>query len=162
MERVKSILLKDKHQTRRFCAFALVLILMAILVPDKFFTVRNFQSMATQFPELGFLTIAAALVLIAGGIDLSVCGTAVLSGIVAARILDSNGSSEAGLGVVILAVAVALLVGLVCGVLNAILVARFGIATHRRKHGYKQTYHSRSPCPFVRLMHETTFLSQAK
>ena len=128
MERIKSVLFKDKHQTRLFCAFALVLILMAILVPDKFFTVRNFQSMATQFPELGFLTIAAALVLITGGIDLSVCGTAVLSGIVAARIMDSNGSSEAGLGVVVGAVAAALLVGLCCGVLNAILVARFGIA----------------------------------
>ena len=128
MERVKSILLKDKHQTRLFCAFALVLILMAILVPDKFFTVRNFQSMATQFPELGFLTIGAALVLITGGIDLSVCGTAVLSGIVAARILAGNGGPEAGMGVVIGAVAVAILIGLVCGVLNAILVARFGIA----------------------------------
>ena len=64
MERIKSVLTKDMHQTRLFCAFALVLVLMAIIVPDKFFTVRNFQSMATQFPELGFLTIGAALVLI--------------------------------------------------------------------------------------------------
>jgi len=128
MERIKSVLTKDMHQTRLFCAFALVLVLMAIIVPDKFFTVRNFQSMATQFPELGFLTIGAALVLMTGGIDLSVCGTAVLSGIVAARILASNGGPEAGIGVVVGAVAAALLVGLVCGVLNAILVARFGIA----------------------------------
>ncbi len=128
MERIKSILLKDKHQTRLFGAFALVLILMAIFSPDKFYTVRNFQSMASQFPELGFLTIAAALVLMTGGIDLSVCGTAVLSGIVAARILVSNGGPDAGIATVVIAVAVALLVGLVCGVLNAILVARFGIA----------------------------------
>ena len=71
MERIKSVLTKDLHQTRLFCAFALVLVLMAIIVPDKFFTVRNFQSMASQFPELGFLTIAAALVLMTGGIDLS-------------------------------------------------------------------------------------------
>lgn len=128
MQRIKSAFTKDMHQTRLFCAFVLVLVLMAIFSPDKFFTVRNFQSMASQFPELGFLTIAAALVLITGGIDLSVCGTAVLSGIVAARILVGNGGTEAGLGTVLLAVGAALVVGLLCGVLNAILVARFGIA----------------------------------
>ena len=116
MERMKSALTKDMHQTRLFGAFALVLILMAIFCSEKFFTVRNFQSMATQFPELGFLTIAAALVLMTGGIDLSVCGTAVLSGIVAARILVANGGPDAGMGVVIGAVAVALLIGLCCGV----------------------------------------------
>ncbi len=128
MERIKSALTKDMHQTRLFGAFILVLVLMAIFSPDKFYTVRNFQSMASQFPELGFLTIAAALVLMTGGIDLSVCGTAVLSGIVAARILVNAGGTEASLSTVILAVAVALVVGLACGVLNAILVARFGIA----------------------------------
>lgn len=128
MQRIKSAFTKDMHQTRLFCAFVLVLVLMAIFSPDKFFTVRNFQSMASQFPELGFLTIAAALVLITGGIDLSVCGTAVLSGIVAARILVGGGGTEAGLGTVLLAVGAALVVGLLCGVLNAILVARFGIA----------------------------------
>jgi len=86
--------------------------------------------MAVQLPELGFLSIASALVLISGGIDLSITGTAVLSGIVAAIIMQMGDSSvsEPSLLVVALACLAGLCIGVLCGAVNALLVAKAGIA----------------------------------
>lgn len=128
MKNMKTLLQKDRHLTRLFFIFVAVAIVMSILRPDTFLSVDNFRSMSVQFPELGFLSIAAALVLMSGGIDLSVTGTAVLAGIVSAIIMRdgvaTGGNPEL---MVILAVLAALVVGLLCGALNAVLVAFVGI-----------------------------------
>ena len=123
-------LVKDRHLTRLFIILAVAVAALSILKPSVFLSVANFRSMAVQFPELGFLSIAAALVLMSGGIDLSVTGTAMLSGIVAALIMQAGGAQAAdvSLGVVALACLAALCVGLACGAVNALLVAKVGIA----------------------------------
>lgn len=123
---MKNLLTKDRHITRLLVIMAIVLAAMAVLNPTVFYSASNFSSMAVQFPELGFLSIAAALVLMSGGIDLSITGTAVFSGIVAARIMLASDSPS--VMVVVLACAAALLVGLACGAVNAVLVAKVGIA----------------------------------
>jgi len=103
---------------------------LSILRPSVFLSAANFRSMAVQLPELGFLSIASALVLISGGIDLSITGTAVLSGIVAAIIMQMGDSSvsEPSLLVVALACLAGLCIGVLCGAVNALLVAKAGIA----------------------------------
>ncbi len=125
MEKVKALFRKDRHLTQLFLIFAAVTVCMCILRPSVFMTAANMKSMSVQFPELGFLSIASALVLMSGGIDLSITGTAVLSGIVAAVIMqsqaDENGATAVSM--VILAVLAALLVGILCGMVNAVLVA---------------------------------------
>ncbi len=128
MEKVKALARKDPHLTRLFVIFVLVTVVMGALRPQTFLSADNFRSMAVQFPELGFLSISAALVLMSGGIDLSVTGTAVLSGIVAALIMRSgleSGSSPWML--VVIAILAALLTGLICGAMNALLVAGLNI-----------------------------------
>ena len=125
---MKNLLNKDRHITRLLVIMAIVLAAMAVLNPSVFYSASNFSSMAVQFPELGFLSIAAALVLMSGGIDLSITGTAVFSGIVAARIMLASDSPDGpSVMVVVLACAAALLVGLACGAVNAVLVAKVGI-----------------------------------
>ena len=69
---MKNLLNKDRHITRLLVIMAIVLAAMAVLNPSVFYSASNFSSMAVQFPELGFLSIAAALVLMSGGIDLTV------------------------------------------------------------------------------------------
>jgi len=103
---------------------------LSILRPSVFLSAANFRSMAVQLPELGFLSIASALVLISGGIDLSITGTAVLSGIVAAIIMQMGDSSvsEPSLLVVAMACLAGLCIGVLCGAVNALLVAKAGIA----------------------------------
>lgn len=123
-------LTKDRHLTRLFVILAVVTAALCILRPSVFFSAANFRSMAVQFPELGFLSIASALVLVSGGIDLSVTGTAVLSGIVSAIIMQkgAQGMGEVSIATVIAACVAAMCVGVVCGAFNAVLVAKVGIS----------------------------------
>lgn len=127
MEKLK---IKDPHLLRLGIILAVVTIALSILKPSVFLSVANFQSMSLQFPELGFLSIASALVLMSGGIDLSITGTAALSGIVAALIMQAGGTAaqDVSIGTVMLACLCALCVGLACGAINAALVAKVGIA----------------------------------
>ena len=126
-----SRLIGDNPTLRLLLIAVLIFAAFGILLPDKFFTVRNMQSMAVQFPEFGILAIAIMITMISGGIDLSVVGAANLSAILAALVLTHlGGDGGAGMApalVIPLAVLVALLCGSLCGLFNGFLVARVGI-----------------------------------
>lgn len=101
----------------------------SLALPGKFLSLQNLQSMANQFPEFGILVLAIMITMISGGIDLSVVATANLSGLVAGLVLTTmapDGSSP--VGIVLLALLAALIVGSVCGLVNGVLVSRLGIA----------------------------------
>ncbi len=104
-----------------------VFILMCILSPDRFLRPGNLQSMAFQLPELGLLSLSMMVIMINGGINLSIVSTANLSGITAALIMTSLLSKDAaGAGtmpVIALAIIGALAVALLVGVGNGLLVA---------------------------------------
>lgn len=109
----------------------LVFLLMAGLSPERFLSGQNLTSMAFQFPEFAILALAMTIAMITGGIDLSVVGVSNLSAVVAATIL----TAFAGAGVtgpvavlwLVAAVGVAIVVGAVAGLLNGVLVSRFGL-----------------------------------
>jgi len=100
---------------------------MAMLSPDRFLSVQNLTSMAFQFPEFAILALAMTVTMLTGGIDLSVVGIANLSAIVAATIMIRLTGSDAGVGVLILSLAAALVVGMIAGAFNGILVAWAGL-----------------------------------
>ncbi len=105
--------------------------LMAALAPERFLSAQNLTSMAFQFPEFAILALAMTLAMMTGGIDLSVVGVANLSSVLAALILTSVAgpamAEPAAVAVVVLACAVAVATGAVCGFANGVLVARFGL-----------------------------------
>ncbi len=105
----------------------LVFAFMAMLSPDRFLSVQNLTSMAFQFPEFAILALAMTITMLTGGIDLSVVGIANLSGIVAAMIMIRLTGSDAGAGVLILALCAAVVVGILAGACNGILVAWAGL-----------------------------------
>ncbi len=121
----------DFYTLRLFIIALVIFVAFSLLLPGKFFTVRNMQSMAVQLPEFGILAFAILITMLTGGIDLSIVGTANLSAIVTAVILTGLTGSE-GAGVP-LAVAIpvsmlgALLVGSICGLINGFLVSRIAI-----------------------------------
>ncbi|RME49639.1 MAG: ABC transporter permease [Chloroflexi bacterium] len=121
----------DVYTLRLFVIALALFIAFSLLLPGKFLTVRNLQSMAVQFPEFGILAFAIMITMLTGGIDLSIVGAANLSAIVAAVILTRLTAEEGGglsLAVVIpLAVLGALVTGSVCGLFNGFLVSRIGI-----------------------------------
>lgn len=121
----------DSHTLRLLVIAIVIFVAFSLLLPGKFFTVRNMQSMAVQFPEFGILAFAIMITMLTGGIDLSIVGTANLSAIAAALTLThlagSDGAGMPMLLVIPVAMAAALLVGSICGLFNGFLVSRVGI-----------------------------------
>lgn len=121
----------DSNLIRLLIITAFVFIIMAVLVPGKFLTMRNIESMSFQFPELGLLSIAIMITMLTGGIDLSVVGIANLSGIFMA-LLFTNVIPEGTAGFtmflyIILGITVGVATGAFAGYLNGILIAKIGI-----------------------------------
>ena len=120
--------MKDKRQLLLLGLLAFLLVLLAIKVPGQFFSAYNFQSMGFQLPELGLLSLGMLLVVITGGIDLSLTYTASLSGICCAMAL--NGCVGAGMpvaGAIVVAVLVAVAVAAVLGAFKGYFVAFLGV-----------------------------------
>jgi simple sugar transport system permease protein len=104
---------------------------MSIFLPEKFLTVINFQSMASQFPEYGLFAMAIMLTMITGGIDLSVVSIANLSGVVGAMVLASHVKAQI-LGIspgaiIFLAIIATLAVSFVCGLVNGLVITAVGV-----------------------------------
>jgi len=98
--------------------------IMSIFLPTHFMTLRNFRSMGLQFPEYGMLALANMLAMITGGIDLSVVSIASLSGVISASFLSQYATLGMPVGtVILLGVLIALMVSVVCGLLNGVIIA---------------------------------------
>jgi simple sugar transport system permease protein len=96
-----------------------VFALMSVANGDRFLSVRTFESMCFQFPELGVFSLAIMISLITGGIDLSIISVANLAGLIAACILARP---TAGCFSVAAAVLAACAVSCACGLLNGWLI----------------------------------------
>jgi ribose transport system permease protein len=98
----------------------IIIILVSITVGSinpNFLSFTNFFSIFQQVSVLGILTMAMALLLISGGIDLSIGMIMALSGVVISKIIMTDGS-------VALAVLAGLGVGLACGLLNGLIISK--------------------------------------
>jgi ribose transport system permease protein len=100
-----------------FALAVAALIVFASVATDTFLTERNLTSVSRQIVTNGFLSLGMLLVILTGGIDLSVGAVVAFAGLLAA-----------GLQVYVpwpVAVLVALAMGLLVGAVNGVLVARF-------------------------------------
>lgn len=95
-----------------------VLLLFAVLRPQTFATVDNLQLILLQTAVVGVAAIGTTLVIISGGIDLSVGSNIALCSIVVAKILNANMSPA-------LACLGGIAAGALCGLLAGTLVTRF-------------------------------------
>jgi simple sugar transport system permease protein len=108
--------------------FIATFILMSLLSPGRFLSSRNLASMAYQLPEFGILALSMMLVIVSGGINLSLTFTATLSmivgGIALAAITAGGGHPAwallAGIGLMIG-------VAFLCGALNGFVVVYLGV-----------------------------------
>lgn len=100
----------------------LILVIIAIgivgaLINPNFLTVNNFLNILQQIAILGILTMCMSLLLISGGLDISIGNMAGLVAMIFAKLLLSGKS-------VFLCVIIAFLVGIVCGFINGIIIAK--------------------------------------
>ncbi len=101
-------------------AFAIAIVLLVVFASvgtDSFLTDRNLVSISRQIVTNGFLSLGMLLVILTGGIDLSVGAVLAFAGLLATG-LQAHMPWP-------VAICVALLMGLAVGFVNGILIARF-------------------------------------
>ncbi len=104
---------------QRLLLAAVIVLLAAVVgfINPRFVRINNIMAIFQQISVLGVLTMAMSMLLISGGIDLSIGNMMTLSGVVVATILMRGGSLFAailgGTGVSTL-----------CGLLNGVIIAK--------------------------------------
>jgi ribose/xylose/arabinose/galactoside ABC-type transport system permease subunit len=102
-----------------FAIAIMVLILFASTATDVFLTERNIVSISRQLVTNGFLSLGMLLVILTGGIDLSVGPVLAFAGLLATG-LQAHMPFP-------LAIVIALAMGVVVGFINGFLIARFSL-----------------------------------
>ena len=97
-----------------------VLVIGSALVSSDFLTGPNISNVSRQVAGIGVMSMGMLLVVLTGGIDLSVGSVAALSSVVTAMFIP-----EFGLALAVLA---GLLAGAICGTVNGVLISRFRLS----------------------------------
>ena len=101
-------------------AAVLIIVIILSLTTDYFFSFENARNVSTAISFMGVAAAIGTLILIGGGVDLSVAAVMAVAGSTAAGLLDAGYSAY-------VAVIVALFVGLMVGLINGFLIASVGI-----------------------------------
>ncbi len=122
---------KNPKEGVLFLVCVFIFVLMAVLSPSKFLAGANFSSMAFQLPEFGVLALGMMVIILTGGINLSLTFVASLSGITMAMVISSlyagGEGMNGGLAILIgLVAGFAMVIG--CGLLNGLLVAKLHVS----------------------------------
>ncbi len=103
-----------------FMTAFVILLLISASASDVFFTQRNLSNLFRQIVTNGLVSLGQLVVILTGGIDLSVGSIVALSGILAAGLQQEMPLS--------LAIVIALSAGSLVGAINGFVVARFKLA----------------------------------
>ncbi|MCQ1950298.1 ABC transporter permease [Arthrobacter sp. zg-Y859] len=130
MNLVARIVARDKNLSVLVLMTASTLTVLVALLGGRFLSAGNLQSMSSQVSEFGFLALAMGLAMLTGGIDLSIVSAAVLAGIMGATVMSGQlvPVTESNSNALMLAgILAALVTGMMCGLLNGVLVAKLSI-----------------------------------
>ena len=92
--KLSAVYRRDRHISRLILMMIVWAAFMAITRFDKFYTLINFQTMASQFPEFGLMSLGIMVCMITGGIDLSTVGVANLVSICTATLMKAVATEE--------------------------------------------------------------------
>jgi ribose/xylose/arabinose/galactoside ABC-type transport system permease subunit len=109
-----------------------LIVVFSIVIGENFFSLGALRSMALQMPELGILSLAMMITLLAGGLNLSIIATANLCALTIAYILDTYVPGTTGLAWgawQVVAVAAGFAVAAVIGVVNGYLIAYLNVSS---------------------------------
>jgi len=115
---------------RAFLALALIIVVFSVLSPN-FLTVDNLLIMASHVAIFALLSLGMLLVVLTGGIDLSVGSTLGFSAVIAGFLLRGVPIDVLGVTLypnVLVSVLISVALGGLIGLINGVLVARFKVA----------------------------------
>ena len=121
---------RNSYQYALLLLLVVLMVIMEFLAPGKFLTVKNFKNMSFQMAEFGILAIGMSIVIMTGGINLSIVNSAMLASIVSAlvmRTLYNGGNGMADVPCIIIGIIVTIAVAAMCGLFNGFFVAYIGI-----------------------------------
>jgi len=120
MKRVRTGKLLAKYGI--YIAFAILFIILSIS-SESFLTTTNIINILRQVSIIGIVAIGMSFVIITGGIDLSVGSIMALSAVVASSFAKADSSYSLFIPIII-----GMTVGLACGLINGVLVAKWKVA----------------------------------
>lgn len=114
----------DRNLLHRFgLLFVILLVGLGLtLTTDTFLSVANLTNVARQVSINGILAVGVTFVLLTAGVDLSLGSVVALSGVACATF------AHPGEHPVVVPIAIGLLTGAACGLVNGVLVTRGGVA----------------------------------
>ena len=129
MNKLLAIYRKDRHISRLVIMIVAWMVFMAITRFNKFYTVINFTTMASQFPEFGIMALGGMLCMITGGIDLSSVGVANFTSITMGIFMKSQMDAEGSIGgfTIVLVFVMAVVIGACLGGVNGLLISKIKI-----------------------------------
>jgi ribose/xylose/arabinose/galactoside ABC-type transport system permease subunit len=103
---------------------AVVALVFGALIGPQFFRAANLELMARQTVIVCVAALGMTMIVVSGGIDLSVGSVVALSTVVTALLLQQQGTA----GGALMAATAAVFTGAVCGALNGILITQLRVA----------------------------------
>lgn len=118
---------KKKRNLPNFRELGLVLFIVIIMIivqllNNNFFTIGNLKDMINNAAILGILSVGMLMVMLTGGIDLSIGSNMALTGMVAALMISNNPDIHP-----IFAILLGMIMGAVCGLLIGLLVSQLNV-----------------------------------
>ena len=112
------------RQLLPFASLLLVIVTLSVLEPARFLAWSNFENVLrrSSFPLI--MAVGMTMIIISGGIDLSVGSMLAVCGMTGAWTMLHLGQGTLPPGVMFLGTLVGIATGLICGLLNGILITR--------------------------------------
>lgn len=107
----------------RILGILVLLVLVFGMIAPGFISLLSLQSVLVSTALFLLLALGETLVIISGGIDLSIGSMLALSGMVSGVVMSHYYHSGSGIGIVFIGLGIALAVGLVGGMVNGLLIA---------------------------------------
>ncbi|AXU94301.1 sugar ABC transporter permease [Erwinia persicina] len=102
-----------------------VLVLFSLTLGGRFFSVGNFQSIASQLPVLGLLALGMGVTMLTGGINLSIIASANACSLLMAALIVAHPDQPQWIALALLA---GLALAVAIGVVNGVLIAVIGVS----------------------------------
>ncbi|MCL1862786.1 MAG: ABC transporter permease [Defluviitaleaceae bacterium] len=120
-----------------FVTFVLLLIIATAIMGTTFFNITNFVNILFNNTIVGIIALGATIIIISGGIDLSVGSATALTGLITIAVINATGSIALG-------VMAAFAAGIFMGLFNGVLISYFRIPAFIVTLGAMQIFRSLS------------------
>ncbi|MCW9718913.1 ABC transporter permease [Avibacterium sp. 21-599] len=101
--------------------FFVAIIIFSVVIPDTFWSISSFQSMASQIPILGILTLAMAIPMLSGGINLSIIASMNACALIIAYYTTKQDN-------LLLGMVISFLISIIIGLVNGMLISTIRVS----------------------------------